>query len=74
MSEASTQPGCEICVSDGDTHLSLHAPILGTICGKCAERTDDVCFLIEGGDVADSAGGLCARCMIALLRSVTAAA
>jgi hypothetical protein len=71
MSEASAQPGCEICVSDGGTRLTLHPPILGTVCSRCAERIDDVCFLIEGGDVTDAAGGLCGRCLIALLRSVT---
>lgn len=71
MSEASAQPGCEICAHDGDTRLTLHPPILGTVCSRCAERSDDVCFLIEGGEVTAAAGGLCGRCMIALLRSVT---
>jgi hypothetical protein len=73
MSEASTQTG-EIRVSDGGTRLTFHAPILGTVCSRCGERTDDVCFLIESSDAPDVAGGLCAPCMIALLRPVTSTA
>lgn len=50
--------------------MRLYPPILGTVCSRCAERMDEVSFVIEAGGGDQTGGGLCGPCLIALLRGV----
>ncbi|MFN8215203.1 MAG: hypothetical protein U0R71_01280 [Solirubrobacterales bacterium] len=71
MTERSVSADPEIVATGDGSRVRLFPPILGTVCSRCAERTDDVSFVIEAGDGDQAAGGLCGPCLIALLRGVT---
>lgn len=60
---------CEIVATDGNIRARLYPPILGTVCSRCAERVDDVSFVIEEPGRGQSGGGLCGPCVIDLLQT-----
>lgn len=70
MAKKSAPGDCEIVATYDGGRVRLYSPILGTVCSKCAERTDDVSFVIEAGEADQTAGGLCGPCLVALLRTV----
>lgn len=52
---------------DNGTRACLYRPLLGTLCGACGERVDDISFLIERRDGTRAAGGMCGRCLVGML-------
>jgi len=56
-----------VCYGDGGRRVKLYPPVLGTSCGRCSNRADDVSFLIEGPNGVEASGGLCGECLIPLL-------
>jgi hypothetical protein len=49
--------------SDG-SHLTLHPPILETICDGCRKRADDACLVLIRADGTESSGGFCGDCLV----------
>lgn len=58
------QDGKIDCFCSDGSRLTLHPPILGTVCGECQKRADDACFVLIGADGTESSGGFCGDCLV----------
>ncbi|MGE0857388.1 MAG: hypothetical protein AB7L18_15010 [Hyphomicrobiaceae bacterium] len=61
-----------VCHGAEGLRARIYSPIVGSICGRCESRADDVCFLIDGQDGSKGGGGLCGPCLVAVLHEYAA--